>query len=89
MSDQDSTIQVFPGDIVQTADGMLLLVSETFGWGVGAVMRWIDRGDERETYHRLKPGQFVKVGEAHLLPEAVAQARRDAVRTAREIARDQ
>ncbi|MEJ7831280.1 MAG: hypothetical protein WKF79_00055 [Nocardioides sp.] len=84
----EEAITVHPGDILQDSQGLLYLASEVHGWGVGAVQRFDHAGDVIEAYHRLKPGQFVVVGTAHTLPEAVAQARRDSLATERAIAKD-
>lgn len=84
----DETVIVHPGDIIQDADGMLLLVASTHRWGVGAVLRCRHDGEDREHYYRMKPGQFVVVGAAHMLPEEVAQARRDSLATARTVAKE-
>lgn len=85
----DETLIVHPGDIIQDADGLLYLASETHRWGVGAVLRWrLPDGEVRETYHRMKPGQFVVCGEAHFMPEAVRQARRDSITNARAVAKE-
>jgi hypothetical protein len=84
----DDTVIVHPGDIVQDSEGQFYLVASTHKWGVGAVQRWTDAGQVRETYSRLRPGQFVVVGTGHLLPEEVAQARRDSLRLAADLARD-
>jgi hypothetical protein len=84
----DETLIVHPGDILQDTSGQFFLAASTHSWGVGAVQRWTDGGEVRETYHRLKPGQFVVVGSAHTLPEEVAQARRDSIATARALARE-
>ena len=75
----EESVTVHPGDIVQDTSGQFYLVASTHKWGVGAVQRWTDGGETRETYHRLKPGQFVPVGVAHMLPEEVSQARRDSL----------
>lgn len=88
MSEQ---IVTHPGDIIQDSDGLLYLVSEVHGWGAGAVMRWREpraTDDIAEHYYRFKPGQYVVVGAAHMLPEAVAQARRDSLKLQREIERE-
>jgi hypothetical protein len=84
----DEILIVHPGDILQDTSGQFFLAASTHSWGVGAVQRWTDGGEVRETYHRLKPGQFVVVGSAHTLPEEVAQARRDSIATARALARE-
>lgn len=84
----EDTPPVHPGDIVQDTSGQFYLVTETHKWGVGAVQRWTDGGEVRETYSRLRPGQFVVVGVGHLLPEDVSQARRDSLTTARALAKE-
>lgn len=84
----EETITVHPGDIVQDTDGYLHLVSETHGWGVGAIQRLRDGVVEREFYTRLKPGQFVVVGTAHILPTTVAQRRKDSLATQQEVERE-
>ena len=84
----DETVTAHPGDILQDQDGLLYLATETHSWGVGAVQRAHYNGEVRETYSRLKPGQFVVVGTAHMLPEEVAQARRDSLATERALARE-
>lgn len=85
----EETIIVHPGDIIQDSTGQLMLVTQTKPWGVGAVQRWHDGIEMQERYHRLKPGQFVVCGAAHLLPEEIAQARRDSLRTAAQQAKEQ
>lgn len=90
----EETLIVHPGDIIQATQqgpihGHLFLVSETHRWGVGAVMRWTDDGEDRETYHRFTdPAAFVVVGTAHLLPPDVAARRRDSVATQRTVERE-
>lgn len=84
----DETVTVHPGDILQDSDGLFYLAAETHSWGIGAVLRWRQDDQVRETYHRMKPGQFVVVGVAHTLPEEVRAARRDSIATARALARD-
>lgn len=74
------TTIVHPGDIVQDARGLIFLVSETHRWGVGALLR-AETGD---SYHRLKPGQFAVVGQAHTLPVEIAQRRRSSLAAAAE-----
>jgi hypothetical protein len=82
----EETVIVHPGDIIQDSAGQLMLVTQTKKWGVGAVQRWHDGVEMQERYHRLKPGQFVVCGAAHLLPEEISQARRDSLRTAADFA---
>jgi hypothetical protein len=87
----DDTLIVHPGDIIQgTAQGPthghLFLITETHSWGVGAVARWHERGTDRETYNRFKPGTFAVCGAAAILPPDVVAARRDSVAAAREAA---
>ena len=82
----EETVRVHPGDIVQDSDGLFLLVASTHQWGVGAVMRWRQDDEVREHAYRLKPGQFRVVGVAPVLPEEVAQARRDSLATERALA---
>lgn len=77
---------IHPGDIIQDAEGVVYLASEVHGWGVGATLISRSAYGVGETYHRLKPGQFVKVGEARFMPEAVVGRRRDSLRQAAEIA---
>lgn len=85
----DETVTVHPGDIIQDSDGLLYLASETQRWGVGAVLRWrLPDGEVRESYHRMKPGQFTVCGEATLMPEEVRAARRDSIATAKAVAKD-
>lgn len=86
MATAPTTPPVHPGDILQDSDGLLYLASEIHNWGVGAVMRWRVEDQTHEHYFRLKPGQFTVVGTAHLLPEEVAQRRRDSLAQARMIA---
>lgn len=81
MATEEKKIIVHPGDIIQDSTGQLMLVTQTKRWGVGAVQRWHDGIEMQERYHRLKPGQFVVCGAAHLLPEEVSQARRDSLAT--------
>lgn len=83
---ESEVITVHPGDIVQDNEGLLYLVGETHGWGLGAVMRWKDRGAVHESYHRLKPGQFVPCGQGHILPGELSRARRESLATAAELA---
>lgn len=84
----DETVIVHPGDIIQDANGHLHLVTETHSWGVGAVQRWLEHGEDREVYARFKPGQFFVVGTAHTLPAEVKQARRDSLTTQRNLERE-
>jgi hypothetical protein len=85
----DQAPPALPGDVIQDSDGHLYLATETHRWGVGAVQRWRDRDGEQETYHRLdQRGSYAIVGAAPLLPPEVQQARADAIRTAREVARE-
>lgn len=77
-----------PGDIIQDSHGQIMLVTQTRAWGVGAVQRWHDGIEMRERYHRLKPGEFVVCGAAHLLPEEIAQARRDSLKLAATLAKE-
>ena len=76
------TTTVHPGDIVQDARGLIFLVSETHRWGVGALLK-TETGD---SYHRLKPGQFVVVGQAHTMNPDIAGRRRDSLAAAAEAA---
>lgn len=92
MATDPNTQIVHPGDVIQDSDGLFLLVTETRSWGVGAVERWREGPvpyEIKEHYHRMKPGTFWVVGPAHLIPEEVAQARRDSLALARDIERDQ
>ncbi len=89
MAAESETIVVHPGDIIQDSNGQLMLVTQTKPRFVGAVQRWHDGIEMQERYHRLQPGQFVVCGAAHLLPEAIAQARRDSIKQAAEIAKEQ
>lgn len=84
----EETAPVHPGDIVQDTDGCLHLVTTTNSWGVGAIQRRIEAGQEVSTYARLRPGQFSVCGVAVTLPEAVAQARRDSLATEAAVARE-
>ena len=70
---------IMPGEVIQDANGHLYLASEIHRWGVGALMRWTEGGQERESYHRLKAGQFVRLGPAHTVPKEIAQRRADAI----------
>lgn len=88
MATEPESIVVHPGDIVQDNTGQIMLVTQTKKWGVGAVQRWHDGIEMQERYHRLKPGQFVVCGAAHLLPEEISQARRDSLKLAAEIAKE-
>jgi len=85
----EETISVHPGDIIQDSAGQLMLVTQTKPRFVGAVQRWHDGIEMQERYHRLRPGSFVVCGAAHLLPEEIAQARRDSLKLAAEIAKEQ
>lgn len=89
MATEQKTITVHPGDIIQDSSGQLMIVTQTPKWGVGAIQQWHDGFDMQERYHRLKPGQFVVCGVAHLLPEEIASARRDSLKLAAEIAKEQ
>lgn len=89
MATEPETIVVHPGDIIQDSTGQIMLVTQTKSWGIGAVQRWHDGIEMQERYHRLKPGQFVVCGHAHLLPEAISQARRDSLKLAAEQAKEQ
>ncbi len=89
----EETLIVHPGDIIQATQpgpqhGHFLLVTETHRWGVGAVARWHDDGDDREVYHRLKPGTFAVVGAAYILPPEVAAARKDSLATQRAVEKE-
>lgn len=85
----EETISVHPGDIIQDSNGQLMLVTQTKPRFIGAVQRWHDGIEMQERYHRLRPGSFVVCGAAHLLPEEIAQARRDSLKLAAEIAKEQ
>lgn len=89
MATEPDSIVVHPGDIIQDSTGQIMLVTQTKKWGVGAVQRWHDGIEMQERYHRLKPGQFVVCGHAHLLPEEISQARRDSLKLAAEISKEQ
>lgn len=89
MATEPETIVVHPGDIIQDSTGQIMLITQTKKWGVGAVQRWHDGIEMQERYHRLKPGSFVVCGAAHLLPEEISQARRDSLKLAAEIAKEQ
>lgn len=84
----EETISVHPGDIIQDSNGQLMLVTQTKPRFIGAVQRWHDGIEMQERYHRLRPGSFVVCGAAHLLPEEIAQARRDSLKLAAEIAKE-
>jgi len=84
----EETISVHPGDIIQDSAGQLMLVTQTKPRFIGAVQRWHDGIEMQERYHRLRPGSFVVCGAAHLLPEEIAQARRDSLKLAAEIAKE-
>lgn len=84
----DETPAPHPGDIIQTSDGQIMLVTQTKRWGVGAIQRWHDGVEMQERYHRLKAGQFVICGAAQLLPEEISQARRDSLKLAAQIAKE-
>lgn len=84
---------VHPGDIIQGTQqgphhGHLFLVTETHRWGVGVLARWHEDEEDREVYHRMKPGTFAVVGAAYILPPDVAAARRDSIATARTLAKE-
>lgn len=85
----ESTLVVHPGDIIQDQHGQLMIVTQTRPRFIGAIQRWHDGIEDRERYHRLRPGEFHVCGAAALLPEAIAQARRDSLRTAAEAVREQ
>lgn len=89
MATESETVTVHPGDIIQDSAGQLMLVTQTKPRFVGAVQRWHDGIEMQERYHRLRPGSFVVCGAAHLLPEEIAQARRDSLKLAAEIAKEQ
>ena len=89
----EDTIIVHPGDIIQgTAQGPqhghLFLVTEPRATHVGALARWHQDGDDHEHYHRFKPGTFAVVGEAAIMPPELLAARRDSIRTQREVERE-
>lgn len=84
----EQTTTVHPGDIIQDSNGQLMLVTQTKPRFIGAVQRWHDGIEMQERYHRLQPGQFVVCGAAHLMPEEVAQARRDSLTTAAQVAKE-
>lgn len=95
MATEEEVIAVHPGDIIQATvqgpiHGHFLFVTETQRWGVGAVLRWFDPDlqEDREVYHRMKPGTFAVVGTAAIMPPEVAAARRDSLATARAVARE-
>ncbi len=88
MATDQTPAAVHPGDIIQDNLGQIMLVTQTRSWGIGCVQRWHDGIEMQERYHRLKPGQFVVCGAAHLLPEEIAQARRDSLKLAAQIAKD-
>lgn len=79
----EETVTVHPGDVVQDHEGLLYLTTGVHSWGIGAVMRWQGHAPEmpNEVYHRLMVGSFRVVGVAPLMPEAVAQSRRDSLTT--------
>lgn len=81
MADSES-VTVHPGDIVQTQNGHIYLVSECHGWGIGTLQRWAHGGEDFEVYYRFKPGQFTVVGTAAFLPKEVAERRKASLRTA-------
>lgn len=85
---QTETLVVHPGDVIQDRDGLLYLVTECHGWGVGAILRWRDGEDVREHYFRFKPGSFALAGAGAILPPHVAAARRDSIATMRDVERD-
>lgn len=87
-TDQKAPV-VHPGDIIQNSAGDIMLVSETRPWGVGAVQRWRDGPTEREVYYRLKPGDFVIIGTAAILPKEIAERRANSLATAQQIEREQ
>lgn len=89
----EQTLVVHPGDIIQgttpdSRNGHFFLVTQCKAWGVGAIQRWHQDGDDKEAYHRFRPAEFVVVGAAHLLPPELAQARRDSIATARTVERE-
>lgn len=87
MATESKTLVVHPGDIIQDLHGRLMIVTQTKPRFVGAIQRWHDGIEDRERYHRLRPGEFHVCGVAMILPEAVAQARRDSIRTAAQTER--
>jgi hypothetical protein len=65
------------------------MVREVHNWGIGVAIPAIIDGRSAEAYERLKaprgkkPGEFVQVGTAYLMPPEVLRARTDAIETAR------
>lgn len=88
MATESKTLIVHPGDIIQDSAGQLMLVTQTKPRFIGAVQRWHDGIEMQERYHRLRPGQFNVCGTAVIMPEEVAQARRDSLKTAALISRE-
>ena len=101
MADQDAaaakeetTIVVHPGDVVQITQAdhryraALGIVQECHGWGVGVNLIAISNGRPVEAYERLRPGQFVVIGSAFLMPPEVAAARKASIEHAEDLARE-
>ena len=88
MATAAETPPVHPGDIIQDSTGQLMIVTQAKPRFIGAVQRWHDGIEMQERYHRLPIGQFVVCGAAHLMPEEVAQARRDSLKLAAQVAKD-
>ena len=99
MSDRKTPAQALPGDLVQiTAPGhqfhaAIAMVREVHKWGIGVAIPAVVDGKTAEAYERLKaprgskPGEFVIVGAAQLMPPEVYKARAEAIETARLAAR--
>lgn len=95
MSDRKAPVQALPGDLVQiiapghTFCAAIAMVREVHKWGIGVAIPAVIDGKTSEAYERLKaprggkPGEFVIVGAAQLMPPEVYRARTDAIETAR------
>lgn len=92
--DEPVTIVVYPGDVIQITkvDHRLCrsfgYVEATYGWGIGVNIIAVVDGEPRETYERLKPGQFHVCGAAALIPGEVYKARVAALETSRVVAKE-
>lgn len=90
----EAAVFIHPGDLVQITDQAhehqraILMVTETYSWGLGATMQAIVDGRLSESYQRLRVAQAVVVGTAALMPPEVLQLRKASIETQRELARE-